>query len=195
MPDLPGCGGFRSAEVNWLNRGAGDHTWYAEVVPIGNETNTADNIASHTFHIEQGLPVADLKVTKTVDNHTPYEGGLSLINYKLTLTNLGQDPVTEVVVTDLLPNGVIFDSYAASHGNYYTSGPWLVGTLLGNTSSTLTITARVANGQAGKTITNNASVSSAPRNDSASNNNASNVNIVPLASKKVYLPIILSTTP
>jgi uncharacterized repeat protein (TIGR01451 family) len=194
VPDLAGCGGFTTVEVNWSNLGAGDHAWYAEVVPIGNETNVADNIASHTFHIEQGLPVADLKVAKTVDNHTPYEG-VSLINYILTVTNLGSDPVTEVVVTDHLPNGVSFDSYTATQGNYYTSGPWLVGTLLGNSSSSLTITARVANGQAGKTITNSASVSSAPRSDSVSNNNASSVNIVPLASKKVYLPTIVNTTP
>lgn len=192
VPDLPGCGGFTTVEVNWSNLGVGNHTWYVEVVPIGNETNTADNIASHTFTIVQGVPDADLKVTKTVNNNIPYEGGLSPINYTLTVTNLGPDLVTEVVVNDLLPSGVIFDSYAATQGNYYTSGPWVVGTLLSNTSSTLTITARVANGQAGKTITNSASVSSATRNDSVSTNNTSNVNIVPLASKKVYLPIILS---
>lgn len=194
VPDLPGCGGFTSVEVNWPNLGAGDHTWYVEVVPIGNETNTTDNRASNnTFHIEQGVPEADLKVTKTVNNNTPYENGLSPVNYKLTVTNLGPDPVTEVMVNDLLPNGTIFDSYAATQGNYYTSGPWLVGTLLNNTTATLTITAWVTDNQAGKILTNSANVSSAQRNDSISNNNTSSVNIVPLATKKAYLPIILNT--
>ncbi|MBI1878089.1 MAG: hypothetical protein HYR94_07670 [Chloroflexi bacterium] len=109
VPDLPGCGGLTTVEVNWPDRGAGSHTWYVEVV------------------------------------------------------------------------------------NYFSSGPWLVGTLPGNTNATLIITTRIADDQAGKTITNSASVNSAQRNDPVSSNNMSSVSVVPLATKKTYFPLIPST--
>lgn len=46
LADLPGCGGYTTASINWPNPPVGDQTWYVEVVPIANEINTGDNVAS-----------------------------------------------------------------------------------------------------------------------------------------------------
>lgn len=51
LNDLPGCGGFRTIQVNWSGRGVGNHTWYVKVESIANETNTGDNTAQSAFSI------------------------------------------------------------------------------------------------------------------------------------------------
>jgi uncharacterized repeat protein (TIGR01451 family) len=189
LGDLPGCGGFITVEVDWPGRVAGDHVWYVRVEPIANETSVADNTASSVVSVLENLPDADLAMSKTVDNSTPYEG-MGSIHYIITVTNNGPDPVTGVVVNDLLPDGVTFESYAATQGIYYTAGPWTVGTLVNGAHAVLTITAKVDNGQAGNPITNSASAS-ADRNDSVPGNDTASVDIVPLASFKTYLPVVL----
>lgn len=189
LDDLPGCGRFTSVQVDWPDRAAGDHSWFVKVEPLPDETNAADNTANSLVSVLQELPDADLAVVKTVDNGTPYEG-LGMVHYVITVTNHGPDPVTDVEVNDVLPDGVTFDSYAATQGVYYTVGPWQVGTLGSGADAVLTITARVDSGQAGNTITNSASVS-AERSDSVTDNDSSSVDIVPLASAEVWLPVIL----
>ena len=55
--DLPGCGrGSKTVQIVWPNRGAGSYTWYAEVVAIGGETDSTDNVTSGTFLVFEGDP-------------------------------------------------------------------------------------------------------------------------------------------
>ena len=93
---------------------------------------------------------SDLDLTMTVDNPAPSLG--DIVNFRITVTNLGPDQATGVRVTDLLPPGLSFISYTsvtntgASGGTYTSStGNWSVGTL--NTGAgvykRLTITASV----------------------------------------------------
>jgi uncharacterized repeat protein (TIGR01451 family) len=161
------------------------------VVQITGETSASDNIASHTFTVVQGDPQANLAVAKTVDFPTPHAGGF--INYAITATNNnGPHMVANVRVNDLLPAGLIFDSYTATQGNYYSSGVWEVGVLNKNASAVLTIRARVGFGQAGQTITNIATITNtSPYIDSNLNNNSASVNIVPKTPLSNYLPILL----
>jgi hypothetical protein len=92
----------------------------------------------------------------------------------------------------LLPAGLIFDSYTATQGNYYSSGVWEVGVLNKNASAVLIIRARVGFGQAGQTITNIATITNtSPYIDSNLNNNSASVNIVPKTPLSNYLPILL----
>jgi uncharacterized repeat protein (TIGR01451 family) len=189
VDDLPGCGGFARLAVAWPGRAAGDHPWYVKVEPVAGEANLADNTAGGLVSVLENLPDADLAVDKTVDDGAPYEG-LGVVNYTVTVTNHGPDPVTGVVVNDVLPDGVTFVSYAATQGVYYTVGSWMVGTLSEGDGAALTITARVDDGQAGTTITNRAAVS-ADRNDSAPANDAASVDILPLPSTTIYLPALL----
>ncbi|MFN2183190.1 MAG: multicopper oxidase domain-containing protein [Anaerolineae bacterium] len=113
---------------------------------------------------------ADLAVTKTVDNATPYDG--ATIQYTVMATNNGPDAATGASVTDLLPAGVAY--VADSGGGAYssTTGIWDIGPLAVASPVTLTITATVS-GPASTVITNTAAVAGAetdptPANDTAS---------------------------
>jgi hypothetical protein len=46
VEDVPGCSGIRTVEAEWEITSAGEHTWYAEVVPIAEEPTISDNIDS-----------------------------------------------------------------------------------------------------------------------------------------------------
>ena len=86
---------------------------------------------------------ADLALSKVVDNPTPSVG--DTITFTVTLADQGPDAATNVVVTDLLPAGLVFVSATPSQGSYDgATGVWSVGTVTPATPQTLTITARVA---------------------------------------------------
>jgi uncharacterized repeat protein (TIGR01451 family) len=190
IEDLPGCGNFTTVEVNWPGRGAGQHPWSVEVIAISGETTTADNTAGSVVTVLDGLPDADLTVAKSPSNFSPF-AGIDPVDYTILVSNLGPDPVTGVVVNELLPAGVTFESYSSSQGNYFTAGVWQVGTLDSLADATLTVTVSVDEGQGGNTIVNNVSVDSAPRNDPEPGNDAASVSIDALQAKKVFLPMIL----
>lgn len=116
---------------------------------------------------------ADLSLAKSVSNASPANG--ATISYTLTVANSASSPssASGVVVTDLLPAGVIYSSHSGT-GTYNSStGQWSVGTLAPGASSSLTITVTV-NASAGATITNTAEVtaSSVADLDSTPNNGA-----------------------
>jgi hypothetical protein len=46
VEDISGCSGIRTVAAEWEITSAGEHTWYAEVVPIAEEPTTNDNIDS-----------------------------------------------------------------------------------------------------------------------------------------------------
>jgi uncharacterized repeat protein (TIGR01451 family) len=88
------------------------------------------------------VPLADLSLTKSVDNSTPAIG--QQVTFTVTVTNSGPDDATGVAVTDLLPPGLSFGSDGTTQGIYDSgTGVWNVGTLLNGTSATLTIVATV----------------------------------------------------
>jgi uncharacterized repeat protein (TIGR01451 family) len=65
-------------------------------------------------------PAADLSVAKT-DSPDPVSTGAAL-TYAITVTNVGPDTATNVVVTDTLPSGVAFVSAQTTQGNCTVSG-------------------------------------------------------------------------
>lgn len=87
-------------------------------------------------------PDADLSLTKTVSNTNPQDG--DIITYTITVTNSGPGNATGVEVTDILPNGVIYQSNSSSHGSYNpATGIWWIGNLANGSSATLTISVKV----------------------------------------------------
>lgn len=117
----------------------------------------------------------DLEVHKTVDKSEPLEG--DDVTYTITVTNNGPAHATGVKVKDKLPGGVTYQSDNAGQGSYDpATGIWNVGNLAVDKTATLTITAKVNDGTAGRTITNTARVKhSNPADDNANNNSASAV--------------------
>lgn len=96
--------------------------------------------------------VADLSLTKSVDNSTPAIN--DSITFTLTLTNSGPQQATNVVISDPLPATLSFQSADAQQGSYNSgTGLWTVGTIASGSSLTLDITATVAGGSAQTTNT------------------------------------------
>jgi len=187
---LAGCGETKTVEVVWEDVGSGAHPWYVEATPIGGEANTNDNIGNDTVFVFNPAPTANLGLTKTVDNASPYEIR-DKVNYRITVTNPGPEVGNNIIVKDIVPNGLTYSSYKATQGSYFTSGPWLVGNLEVGESATLTITAKVQAGQAGLTIVNTATISSTDSVDTTLGDNSASVSIVPLKLLQVYLPLVV----
>jgi uncharacterized repeat protein (TIGR01451 family) len=117
-------------------------------------------------------PVADLRLTKVVDNPNPSLG--DTIIYTVTVTNDGPNTATNVEVTDQIPAGLTFVSATPSQGSYNpVTGIWTVGTLNNGASATLIIQAIVSSLG---TITNTAEVTASDQldPDSTPNNNDPN---------------------
>jgi uncharacterized repeat protein (TIGR01451 family) len=114
----------------------------------------------------------DLAVNKTVYNAVPALGEMSI--FTVTVTN--NSPVltaTNVVITDLLPNNLVYQSNTASSGTYESStGEWSLSELAPAGTATLTITVKV-NGSADNT----ACLTSLDQTDTNSSNNCSTVSV------------------
>ena len=104
-----------------------------------NNVGTEDDQASVTVTPE----VADLSLTKSVDDNTPDKN--QNVVFTITVTNGGPQAATGVQVTDLLPAGMTFVSSTPSQGSYVSgTGIWTVGTINSGANATLTITATTA---------------------------------------------------
>jgi uncharacterized repeat protein (TIGR01451 family) len=126
-------------------------------------------------------------LTKQVSQSNPIFG--TPVTYTLIAHNNGPNTATGVVVTDVLPAGLLFVSATPSQGSFNpSSGQWIIGTLPNGATATLQITDIVA---AIGPITNAASVT-ASQFDSNLANNSSSVTIdgmfsAGLVSKQLFL--------
>ncbi len=129
----------------------------ATVATVGDKTNTAQVSAADQVDpdstpnnsnpseddqasVTVSPPVADLSLSKTVDNATPMVG--QLILFTLTVSNAGPVSATNVSATDVLATGLNFTSSIASQGTYNSgTGIWTVGTINSGATATLQIAA------------------------------------------------------
>lgn len=104
-----------------------------------NNLTTEDDYAFAKVHIPA---LADLIVTKSVNNATPNVG--SNVVFTITVENVGSGDATMVEVKDSLPAGLTYvsDDGGVTYDN--STGIWTVGTLASSVSNTLQITAKVA---------------------------------------------------
>ncbi|HIK27318.1 MAG TPA: DUF11 domain-containing protein, partial [Oscillatoriaceae cyanobacterium M7585_C2015_266] len=167
---------------NLANGATATLTITAKVNTANPTTNTAQitavdqtdpNPANNSNSVTIPQASADLSVQKTVDNPNPNFG--QIINYTVTLTNLGTGDATDVEVKDKLPDGLIFLEAIPSQGTYdSTTGIWSVGNIANQVTATLTIKARVNTANA---ITNTAQVTASDQSDPNPNNNSSSLTI------------------
>src|SRR5690606_36028214 len=122
-----------------------------------------DDQASVTLSSE----LADLSLTKTVDNATPQLG--DEVTFTITVSNAGPSTATGISVSDVLPEGLTLISAVPSQGTI-AGGIWTVGTLADDAVATLTTIVRV---DAVGSIVNTAEVLTAdqPDPDSTPGNN------------------------
>ncbi|QCR21942.1 T9SS type A sorting domain-containing protein [Pontibacter sp. SGAir0037] len=166
-----------SSELNGFNASQGAHLWGAtaddgDALTINTWaygfTFTESGVLTFTYDCS-----ADVGVTNTVSSKPAYYVG-DVLKYTVVVQNFGPNTATNVVVTDLLPASLTFQSYTASNGsNVYdpATGKWMIGSLLLGESRTLVIYA-IINDNA--TITTTAVQSHTEPDLVTGNNSASN---------------------
>ncbi len=133
-------------------------------------TRLRDNGNNEITHTTQGgeasvgedpVFIADLALSMQISNANPVLG--DHIEITLELANDGPDEATGVIVTDELPDGLLFINATASVGTYdNTTGAWNVGTLSSGGTATLLIEAETT---AEVTLTNRAQVLASDQTD------------------------------
>jgi uncharacterized repeat protein (TIGR01451 family) len=132
------------------------------------DANSANDTANEATTVNTEI---DLSVTKT-DAVDPVASGTPLV-YTINVANAGPSDATDVVVTDMLPAGVAFDS--ASDGGMETMPgivTWNLPTLAAGANIDLTLTVAIGTGVTGL-VTNNVSVSANETDSDATNDSAS----------------------
>lgn len=87
------------------------------------DPNLSDNKANESIEVP---PAVDIEVIQNVDNPTPLFG--DKIVWKIIIKNNGPDNATQVQLTDILPESLIFVSYDSSNGKF-EDDIWNVGDL------------------------------------------------------------------
>jgi len=106
----------------------------------GNGDQTEDDFAFTAFT----TPVADLSLTKTVDNPTPDRN--ETVTFTIQITNSGPDNATGIVVTNRIPPNFNFTGSNATAGIFTpTAGTWVIPALASGANATLTISGRARN--------------------------------------------------
>ncbi len=119
-----------------------------------NTATSPGQIASATVVVPH---VPNVTLNKTASNSAPNVG--QQFNYTVTVTNNGSSTVNGVQVTDIIPAGLIFNSYTATQGTYNSvTGLWNIGTLVNGASATLKLFVTPTDSLAGRTVTNNATL-------------------------------------
>ncbi len=118
-------------------------TWIAfQFESEDDQIGESGSLAGATTLTINPIEKADLSLTKTVDDNFPYDG--DVVTFTVTLINEGPDSASNVEVTDILPEGMVFDSAIPSKGDYNeNTGVWTVGNLNNGETATLTIKASV----------------------------------------------------
>jgi len=182
VPDIEGLGTDPSGQL-WGTSGTQGILYEIDkLTGVGSNGRTINNGGDYEsvdcFAFSPSV-IADLNVSKTVDDAAPTEG--DTITYTVTVTNAGPGPATVVQLTDLLPAGVTLISATPSKGTYDAiTGDWFVGTIAVGSNASLALQATVDAGTGGTTISNTASVDFLSQNDPNPANNVATVDINPL---------------
>lgn len=170
---LLNSGSNKSLVINALVNATGTHTNIANITSaVQYDSVTANNVASAS--VTAGG--ANLAITKTASNYTPNVN--DYINFILTVSNLGTNNATNVVVYDLLaPAKFIYNTSSGDGAFSNTTGLWSVGNIPSGASRQHTINVRIAAGTGGTLQTNTAIINSADQGDPVTSNNTANVTL------------------
>lgn len=155
----------------------------ATVATASIETNTANNSATAVSRV---VAIADIAMTKTVDNPTPTIGQEVL--FTVTATNLGPNDATGVQVVDQFPVNLTLTTATPSQGTYDPlTGRWEVGALALSQSATLQMRAIV---RVPSRLINTATKTAADQLDPDASNNAASATVSPDATADVRVQVV-----
>lgn len=166
----------------WANSGGAFHDLVDTFQLFGDPATRL--LAAHT----------DVAISKTVSSTGPLVNG-SPITFTLSFSNNGAGRAEKVVITDILPSGIISPSYNSSGAAISPTGSkpyvWNVGSLDPGAGGVITITARLdpnpAN-YASMALTNTATISTPTLETNTTNNTSTTVT---QAVVKLFLPFLL----
>lgn len=181
-------GSLNVGEVQYLNVSTVIHDLDEIVNNVDVESQQHDwNMANnHDGSLVKARPVADLSIEKLVDNASPKYG--EEIRWTIIVSNQGPNDADNVVVHDVLPDGM---SFVKSNGKY-SNGVWNVGHLEVGESKVLEIVCKVTSTG---NIANHVNVSSDEFDPNLDDNSddesvsvppASDLSITKIASKYKY---------
>jgi large repetitive protein len=145
---------------------------HASVMSDTYDPNPLNNTVVHILTVSERR--ADLRIVKSAGQTSVPAGGF--IEYILTVTNNGPDDAINVVVTDSLPEGLLFieANEGGIHNAANNSVTWTFSQMIPGETLILTLSAQVPGGTTGGTILiNNATVSNETTDPDLSNNNGS----------------------
>jgi len=168
--------------VNMPTLQAGEYLNIAEITasdqfdpnsePDNDDGDQSENDEDSTFI---NTPIADIEVTKVVDNGNPSIG--ETVVFTITASNLGSIDATSVEIIDVLPSGYEFTDYVASSGIYNEeTGLWNVSLVAAGVAETLEITVKVLDVN---DYVNTASLEFLDQIDSDESNDSADASIAP----------------
>jgi LPXTG-site transpeptidase (sortase) family protein len=148
---------------------------------------SSNNSASSTV----ACCLADVAVTKTVDNPTPNLG--SNVIFAITATNNGPANASGLQLTDQLPSGLIYVASTPGVGTYNSiSGVWAIGALANGSTVTLQITATVNTLAA---TTNTASKTAENEADNTAGDDTASAAVTPIAADIAITKTVSNSMP
>ena len=159
------------------------------VNPTGNYSNSAEITASDNLDTDSTpsnnvtseddqdiaettpIPLADLSLTKTVDNETPDVD--DTVTFTLTLNNVGPSEATGIQVSEALPSGYNYISDDSGGAYDVVAGIWSISNLAAGSQITLNITVGINTTGSYANVAEVISVNEADPNSSPNNNDIS----------------------
>jgi len=148
---------------------------------------TDSNNANNTSTVSIDPIGLDIEVLKAVSEATPTEG--DTVTYTITVNNLSSQTASDINIGDVVPSGVTYVTGSISGGNSNSEATpitgdgltWVIDSLAGLGSATLTFDASVNAATAATTITNNALLLSLTETEDNASNNTGSAVITPRA--------------
>ena len=184
--DSLGVGSSMSFEIITLVNKTGTLRNIVSVKGDEYDINKSNNNASRDINVPKA---ADLEIIKTVNDTDP--NYLDLVEWTITVKNNGPDTATGVNVTDILPNGLIYQSHTITKGNY-SNGFWTVGDLVKGEVATLKIISKVNKTE---NITNLVNVTGNEYDIDKTNNVANESIFTPLSTDLEITKLVSNSTP
>uniref|UniRef100_UPI00260520D9 T9SS type B sorting domain-containing protein n=1 Tax=uncultured Polaribacter sp. TaxID=174711 RepID=UPI00260520D9 len=158
--DTVTASGNETLIITAIVNASGNYTNTAEVTSSDQEDPTStpgnSNPAEDDYDDATTTPIkiTDLVTTKVVNQSVANVG--DIIEFTLNVVNNGPSNATGVSLIENLPSGLTYLSHTAIGGtvNSFASGIWSIGNLPIGGSATITIRAKVNEGEAGNTINN-----------------------------------------